>query len=43
MSAHPFGLGACRAVDQVVVEWPSGKRQVLKAPAVNRYLAVREP
>ena len=23
--------------------WPSGKRQVLKTPATNRYTAVQEP
>lgn len=38
-----FGLGSCAKVDQVSIDWPSGKRQVIKNPAINRYTAVREP
>jgi hypothetical protein len=38
-----FGLGSCRVLDQAVIEWPSGKRQVLQKPAINRYTAVSEP
>ena len=38
-----FGLGAATAVDSVVVRWPSGTRQVLDHPAVDRFHEVREP
>ena len=38
-----FGLGSCAKVDQAAIVWPSGKRQVLKNPAINRYTTVREP
>jgi hypothetical protein len=38
-----FGLGACRSVDRVRVQWPDGANQVLNDPAVNRYHTVREP
>jgi len=37
-----FGLGSCRTVDRVSIVWPSGARQVIAKPAVNRYIAVRE-
>jgi hypothetical protein len=38
-----FGLGQCKEVDVVEIEWPSGKRQVLKKVQSDRYLTVREP
>ena len=38
-----FGLGSCGTVDRAAIVWPSGKRQVLKTPATNRYTTVREP
>jgi enediyne biosynthesis protein E4 len=38
-----FGLGLCDAVDQASIVWPSGRRQTLKNPAINRYIKVREP
>ena len=38
-----FGLGSCAALEQVSIAWPSGKRQVLKSPAINTYVTVREP
>lgn len=38
-----FGVGAAGAVDSLVVEWPSGARSVLVAPAVNTYHRVEEP
>ena len=38
-----FGLGSCGTVDRAAIIWPSGKRQVLKTPATNRYTTVQEP
>ncbi len=38
-----FGLGSCGSVDRATIVWPSGKRQVLKTPATNRYTTVQEP
>lgn len=38
-----FGLGAAQAVDSVEIRWPSGQRQVLTAPALNRYHRLVEP
>ncbi|TML01299.1 MAG: CRTAC1 family protein [Actinobacteria bacterium] len=39
----PFGLGAAGRVDRLVIEWPSGQRQVLRNLAANRLIAVVEP
>jgi hypothetical protein len=38
-----FGLGDAERVERVVVEWPSGERQVVEAPAANRRLTITEP
>ena len=38
-----FGLGAGAAVDRVVIRWPSGKTQELKAPQTGRVHQVQEP
>ena len=38
-----FGFGSCGAVDQATITWPSGRKQVLKRPAINRYITIREP
>jgi enediyne biosynthesis protein E4 len=38
-----FGLGPQASVDRVVVRWPSGKTQELKAPAVGRVTRIQEP
>ena len=38
-----FGLGSHASVERVVVRWPSGKSQEIKAPAVNRVHHVQEP
>ncbi len=38
-----FGLGDASAVDRVVIRWPSGVRQTLEAPGVDRLHMVREP
>jgi hypothetical protein len=38
-----FGLGAREWVDRVVIGWPSGTRQVLLHPPIDRFVAVTEP
>ena len=40
--AH-FGIGGSTIVDTVEIEWPSGKRQSIKAVAADQILTVREP
>ncbi len=37
-----FGLGQTEVVDSVVVNWPSGAKDVVKNPAINQYLTVFE-
>ena len=37
------GIGAAAGVRSVEVRWPSGQRQTIQNPPVDRYLAVREP
>jgi enediyne biosynthesis protein E4 len=38
-----FGLGSASAVDRVVIRWPSGTTQELKAPATGRVHRIQEP
>src|SRR6266849_9470978 len=38
-----FGLGATGLIDSVVIRWPSGTRQVVEQPAVDKFHTVREP
>jgi len=38
-----FGLGTGASVDRVVIRWPSGKTQELKAPQAGRIHQVQEP
>jgi enediyne biosynthesis protein E4 len=38
-----FGLGAASVVDRVVIRWPSGMTQELKAPATGRVHRIQEP
>lgn len=38
-----FGLGEANKVDSLTVEWPSGRRQVLKDVDVDRLLLIEEP
>ncbi len=38
-----FGLGAAEWVDRVVIQWPSGARQVLHHLAVDRFHSITEP
>ncbi len=38
-----FGLGTAARVDRVVIRWPSGLRQVIEHPAVDRLHVITEP
>jgi hypothetical protein len=38
-----FGLGDTTAIDRVEIRWPSGLRQVLPSPAVDRLHKITEP
>ena len=38
-----FGLGSREWVDRVVIYWPSGTKQVLLRPAIDRFVTVTEP
>jgi hypothetical protein len=38
-----FGLGSHEWVDRLVISWPSGTRQVITRPAIDRILTVTEP
>jgi signal transduction histidine kinase len=38
-----FGLGKREWVDRVVIEWPSGARQVLARPPVDQFVTITEP
>lgn len=42
-STLTFGLGDDARVRRVVVQWPSGVRQEIKAPGINRRLVITEP
>jgi enediyne biosynthesis protein E4 len=37
-----FGLGACEAVEQIEVRWPSGTVDVLRGVTPRQYLTIRE-
>jgi hypothetical protein len=38
-----YGLGGAAAVDRVEIRWPSGKKQTLEHPSVDRLHRVQEP
>jgi hypothetical protein len=38
-----FGLGKAAAVDRVEIRWPSGRKQIVPAPELDRIHAVKEP
>ena len=37
-----FGLGEAMSVDSLIIRWPTGKRQVIVAPPIDRYLLATE-
>ncbi len=37
-----FGLGTATKIDSVEVRWPSGKTELLKNPAVDKFYSVLE-
>ena len=38
-----FGIGSREWVDRVVIQWPSGTRQVIARPPIDRIVTVTEP
>jgi len=38
-----FGLGSATLVDRAVIQWPSGQRQVIEHPSVDRLNVITEP
>jgi enediyne biosynthesis protein E4 len=38
-----YGLGASTAVDRAVIRWPSGQRQTIDRPAIDRLHTIVEP
>jgi len=38
-----FGLGEAEKVDQIEVDWPSGRRQILTGLGANQTLQINEP
>jgi hypothetical protein len=38
-----FGLGSREWVDRIIIQWPSGAKQVLTRPTIDRILTVTEP
>jgi enediyne biosynthesis protein E4 len=41
-SVH-FGLGSTQTIDSIIVKWPSGERQVIRAVKADQTLIVEEP
>ncbi len=41
LAAH-FGLDSLNTVDSVIVNWPSGTKDVIYAPTINQYIGVQE-
>ena len=38
-----YGLGRATVVDRLLIAWPSGRRQTIEFPAIDRVLRVEEP
>jgi hypothetical protein len=38
-----FGLGETKAIDKILVKWPSGREQTLENQGVDRVLTIEEP
>ncbi len=43
MTRSHFGLGSASIVDEILIDWPSGRQQKLHAVAADQILAVTEP
>src|SRR5437660_2808112 len=41
LRAH-FGLGAATKIDKIEIHWPSGARQIVTVPGIDRILAIEE-
>ena len=37
-----FGLGSSTKVDKIEIQWPSGSKEEIQVPAVDRYFTVAE-
>lgn len=37
-----FGLGDATIIDELTIQWPSGKTQTLKNPSINQHLIIKE-
>jgi hypothetical protein len=37
------GLGAAGGVATIEIRWPSGQKQTITKPEIDRYLTIREP
>ncbi len=38
-----FGVGSAAAVDRAIISWPSGQRQTVESPALDRLHHIKEP
>ncbi len=38
-----FGLGSREWVDRIAIHWPSGARQIITGPAIDRIITITEP
>jgi hypothetical protein len=38
-----YGLGGATKIDRIVIRWPSGKKQSIENPAIDKLLSVKEP
>jgi hypothetical protein len=37
-----FGLGSATKIDKIEIQWPSGKKEAIVAPGIDRILTVAE-
>jgi hypothetical protein len=38
-----FGLGGATQVDRIAIRWPSGHRQTIEQPEIDRLHRIKEP
>ncbi len=38
-----FGIGSCKGVDRVTIQWPTGRTQAVNNLPLNRYVTIEEP